>query len=171
MAPLTELGSLSEGDALITSVVNCLTSFLSGFVIFTVLGYMAEMRDIDIEEVAKDKGPSLLFITYPEAIANMVGSTFFSIAFFLMMIALGLDSTFGGLEAIITALVDEYPQTLTKRRELLVLVLVVGCFLGSLATLTQGGAYVIKLLEEFGANCSVLAVVFLEAIAVSWFYD
>ncbi|XP_027718119.1 sodium-dependent serotonin transporter-like [Vombatus ursinus] len=157
-------------DALITSMVNCLTSFLSGFVIFTVLGYMAEMRDIEVEEVARDKGPSLLFITYPEATANMVGSTFFSIVFFLMMITLGLDSTFGGLEAIITALIDEYPQTLTQRRELLVLGLVAVCFLGSLATLTQGGAYVIKLLEEFGANCSILAVVFLEAITVSWFY-
>ncbi|XP_036616642.1 sodium-dependent serotonin transporter-like [Trichosurus vulpecula] len=157
-------------DALVTSMVNCLSSFLSGFVIFTVLGYMAEMRDIEVEEVAKDKGPSLLFITYPEAIANMVGSTFFSIVFFLMMITLGLDSTFGGLEAVITALIDEYPQTLTQRRELLVLGLVAVCFLGSLATLTQGGAYVIKLLEEFGANCSILAVVFLEAIAVSWFY-
>lgn len=40
-------------------------------------------------------GPSLLFITYPEAIANMVGSTFFAIIFFLMMITLGLDSTVG----------------------------------------------------------------------------
>lgn len=38
-------------------------------------------------------GPSLLFITYPEAIANMVGSTFFAIIFFVMMITLGLDST------------------------------------------------------------------------------
>lgn len=38
-------------------------------------------------------GPSLLFITYPEAIANMTGSTFFAIIFFVMMITLGLDST------------------------------------------------------------------------------
>lgn len=38
-------------------------------------------------------GPSLLFITYPEAIANMMGSTFFAIIFFVMMITLGLDST------------------------------------------------------------------------------
>lgn len=38
-------------------------------------------------------GPSLLFITYPEAIANMMGSTFFAIIFFVMMIMLGLDST------------------------------------------------------------------------------
>uniref|UniRef100_A0A8B9M3L9 Transporter n=1 Tax=Accipiter nisus TaxID=211598 RepID=A0A8B9M3L9_9AVES len=157
-------------DALITSTVNCLTSFLSGFVIFTVLGYMAEMRDVEVEDVARDKGPSLLFITYPEAIANMVGSTFFAIIFFLMMIMLGLDSTFGGLEAVITAVMDEYPQVLAGRRELFVLGLITVCFLGSLSTLTYGGAYVVKLLEEFGAGCSILAVVLLETIAVSWFY-
>lgn len=43
-------------DALVTSSVNCLTSFLSGFVIFTVLGYMAEMRHQDVDTVAKDAG-------------------------------------------------------------------------------------------------------------------
>ncbi|KAI2664878.1 Sodium-dependent serotonin transporter [Labeo rohita] len=139
-------------DAIVTSLVNCLTSFVSGFVIFTVLGYMAEQRNVNVEDVARDKGPSLLFITYPEAIANMVGSTFFAIIFFVMMITLGLDSTFGGLEAIITAVMDEYPDTLSHRRELFVLGLVVVCFLGSLSTLTKGGAYVVKLLEEFGVG-------------------
>uniref|UniRef100_A0AAY4BIA7 Transporter n=1 Tax=Denticeps clupeoides TaxID=299321 RepID=A0AAY4BIA7_9TELE len=157
-------------DAIVTSLVNCLTSFVSGFVIFTVLGYMAQKRGVNVEDVARDKGPSLLFITYPEAIANMMGSTFFAIIFFMMMITLGLDSTFGGLEAIITAVMDEYPDYLTHRRELLVLGLVVVCFMGSLSTLTNGGAYVVKLLEEFGVGCSIIAVGFLEAIAVSWFY-
>ncbi|KAA8592261.1 hypothetical protein FQN60_017716 [Etheostoma spectabile] len=159
-----------KSDAIVTSLVNCLTSFVSGFVIFTVLGYMAEMRKVEVEDVAKDKGPSLLFITYPEAIANMMGSTFFAIIFFVMMITLGLDSTFGGLEAIITAVLDEYPDHLAHRRELFVLGLVVVCFLGSLSTLTNGGAYVVKLLEEFGVGCSIIAVGFLEVIAVSWFY-
>lgn len=39
-----------------TSVVNCLTSFMSGFVIFTVLGYMAEQRHVNVEDVARNKG-------------------------------------------------------------------------------------------------------------------
>lgn len=43
-------------DAIVTSLVNCLTSFVSGFVIFTVLGYMAEMRKVEVEDVARDKG-------------------------------------------------------------------------------------------------------------------
>uniref|UniRef100_A0A4W6GCB5 Transporter n=1 Tax=Lates calcarifer TaxID=8187 RepID=A0A4W6GCB5_LATCA len=114
-------------DAIVTSLVNCLTSFVSGFVIFTVLGYMAEMRKVEVEDVARDKGPSLLFITYPEAIANMMGSTFFAIIFFVMMITLGLDSTVRAVKSECS-------------------------------------------LYEFGVGCSIIAVGFLEAIAVSWFY-
>ncbi|XP_036196754.1 sodium-dependent serotonin transporter isoform X4 [Myotis myotis] len=157
-------------DALVTSLVNCMTSFVSGFVIFTVLGYMAEMRKEDVSEVAKDAGPSLLFITYAEAIANMPASTFFAIIFFLMLITLGLDSTFAGLEGVITAVLDEFPHIWSKRRELLVLGVVVTCFFGSLFTLTFGGAYVVKLLEEYATGPAVLTVALIEAMAVFWFY-
>lgn len=45
---------------MVTSLVNCLTSFVSGFVIFTVLGYMAEMRKVEVEDVARDKGQQVI---------------------------------------------------------------------------------------------------------------
>ncbi|KAK7882524.1 hypothetical protein WMY93_028698 [Mugilogobius chulae] len=157
-------------DALVTSSVNCLTSFISGFVIFTVLGYMAEMRQQDVDTVAKDAGPSLLFIIYAEAIANMPAATFFAIIFFLMIIMLGLDSTFAGLEGVITAMLDEFPHVLAKRRELFVFGLVCVCYLGALSTLTYGGAFVVKLFEEYATGPAVITVVLLEVIAVSWFY-
>lgn len=157
-------------DALVTSSVNCLTSFLSGFVIFTVLGYMAEMRQQNVDAVAKDAGPSLLFIIYAEAIANMPAATFFAIIFFLMIIMLGLDSTFAGLEGVITAMLDEFPHLLVKRREWFVFGLVCVCYLGALSTLTYGGAYVVKLFEEYATGPAVITVVLLEVIAVSWFY-
>lgn len=38
-------------DAVLTSSINCLTSFLAGFVIFSVLGYMAHVQNKSIEEV------------------------------------------------------------------------------------------------------------------------
>ncbi|XP_076000662.1 solute carrier family 6 member 4a [Genypterus blacodes] len=157
-------------DAMITSSINCLTSFLSGFVIFTVLGYMAEMRQQDVDTVAKDAGPSLLFIIYAEAIANMPAATFFAIIFFLMIIMLGLDSTFAGLEGMVTAMLDEFPDLLAKRREKLVFVLVCICYLGALTTITYGGAFVVKLFEEYATGPAVITVVLLEVVAVSWFY-
>lgn len=48
-------------DAILTSCVNSLTSFYSGFVIFTYLGYMAAKMDKDIENVASE-GYGLVFM-------------------------------------------------------------------------------------------------------------
>lgn len=66
----------------------------------------------------------------------MSGSTFWSIIFFLMLITLGLDSTFGGLEAMITALCDEFPNFIGKRREVFVLVLLCFIYVCALPTMT-----------------------------------
>ncbi|ODN03411.1 Sodium-dependent serotonin transporter [Orchesella cincta] len=156
-------------DAIITSTINCLTSFLAGFVIFSVVGYMAKMQNKQIDELGIE-GPGLIFIVYPEAIANMIVPNFWSIIFFLMLITLGLDSTFGGLEAIITALCDEYPTLLGRNREVFVAVLLVFVFIGSLPTCTQGGYYLVNFLTTYGPGISVIFVVFVEAAAVCWLY-
>ncbi|MGH0168274.1 UNVERIFIED_CONTAM: hypothetical protein FKN15_054512 [Acipenser sinensis] len=81
-------------DAILTSTINCVTSFFSGFAIFSVLGYMAYMHGVNIEDVATE-GPGLVFIIYPEAISTLPGSTFWSIVFFLMLLTLGIDSSGG----------------------------------------------------------------------------
>lgn len=81
-------------------------------------------------------GPGLVFIVYPEAIATMTGSVFWSIIFFLMLITLGLDSTFGGLEAMITALCDEYPRMLGRHREIFVAILLLLIYICALPTTT-----------------------------------
>ncbi|CAO1338633.1 unnamed protein product [Diamesa serratosioi] len=156
-------------DALLTSSINCLTSFLAGFVIFSVLGYMAKVQNLDIDKVGLE-GPGLVFIVYPEAISLMSGSTFMSIIFFLMLITLGLDSTFGGLEAMITALCDEYPNSLGKRREIFVAGLLVVIYICALPTMTYGGVYLVNFLNVYGPGLAILFVVFVEAAGVFWFY-
>jgi SNF family Na+-dependent transporter len=45
-------------DALITSAVNCGTSFLAGFVVFSVLGYMAYEQHRDVTDVARQGSSS-----------------------------------------------------------------------------------------------------------------
>ncbi|XP_059166029.1 sodium-dependent serotonin transporter-like, partial [Physella acuta] len=155
-------------DALITSAINSLTSFLAGFVVFTVLGYMAHVQHRTVETVAR-QDVGLIFVVYPEAVATLAGTSFWAVIFFFMLITLGLDTTFGGLEAIITGILDEW-TVLRKHRELFVAGLMVWCFMGALVTTTYGGIYVVQLMDTYGAPISILLVVFLEAVAVSWIY-
>ena len=96
---------------------------------------MAWIQQKTIDKVGME-GPGLVFIVYPEAIAMMKGSVFWSIIFFLMLITLGLDSTFGGLEAMVTALCDEYPRALGRRRELFVFLLLCVIYCCALPTTT-----------------------------------
>ncbi|TDG51621.1 hypothetical protein AWZ03_002081 [Drosophila navojoa] len=155
-------------DALLTSFINSATSFVAGFVIFSVLGYMAHTSGVRIEDVATE-GPGLVFVVYPAAIATMPGSIFWALIFFMMLLTLGLDSSFGGSEAIITALSDEFPK-IRKNRELFVAALFSLYFVVGLASCTQGGFYFFHLLDRYAAGYSILVAVFFEAIAVSWIY-
>ena len=77
---------------MITVTINYISSIASGAVIFMYLGYMSEVADKSITEVAKE-GSSLVFIVYPEAISILPIPQFWSIIFFLMLITLGLDSS------------------------------------------------------------------------------
>ncbi|VDP60727.1 unnamed protein product [Heligmosomoides polygyrus] len=84
---------LTFRDAIVTSSINCLTSFFSGFVIFSTLGYMAELTNKEVSEVVGDHDASLIFIVYPQALATMSYSSAWSFIFFVMLITLGIDST------------------------------------------------------------------------------
>lgn len=159
---------LTPRDAILTSCINSATSFMAGFVIFSVLGYMAHTSHQRIEDVATE-GPGLVFIVYPAAIATMPGSTFWALIFFMMLLTLGLDSSFGGSEAIITALSDEFPK-IGRNREVFVAGLFSLYFVVGLMSCTQGGFYYFQLLDRYAAGYSILLAVFFESIAVSWIY-
>uniref|UniRef100_A0AAR2L9G0 Transporter n=1 Tax=Pygocentrus nattereri TaxID=42514 RepID=A0AAR2L9G0_PYGNA len=96
-------------DTLVITIGNCTTSFFAGFAIFSILGHMAWRKGVPVEKVA-DTGPGLAFVAYPEALALLPGSVFWAILFFLMLFMLGVDTLFGNMEGITTAVLDEFPQ-------------------------------------------------------------
>uniref|UniRef100_A0A8C5F0U1 Transporter n=1 Tax=Gouania willdenowi TaxID=441366 RepID=A0A8C5F0U1_GOUWI len=155
-------------DALLTTTVNCVTSFFSGFAIFSVLGYMAHKHKVKIEDVATE-GAGLVFIIYPEAISTLPGSTFWAILFFIMLLTLGIDSSMGGMEAVITGLSDDF-LFLKRNRKVFTFATAFGTFLFSLLCITNGGIYVLTLLDKYAAGTAILFGVLIEAIGVSWFY-
>ncbi|KAL7648320.1 UNVERIFIED_CONTAM: hypothetical protein RMT77_000226 [Armadillidium vulgare] len=159
-------------DCLITSFVNAITSFYSGLVIFTYLGYMAHKQNTPISEVATD-GPGLVFQVYPEAVATLPGSQAWSCLFFLMLITLGLDSGMGGLECVLTGLSDELKETFGRkiiRREFFTAIVVGSSFLVAMVNFCQGGMYFFHWLDTYAAGISLLFSAMMEAIAIGWFY-
>jgi solute carrier family 6 serotonin transporter-like protein 4 len=40
-----------NSDAIYVSIINCMTSFLAGFVVFSALGYMAQAQGVSIEDL------------------------------------------------------------------------------------------------------------------------
>ncbi|UXI17102.1 brefeldin A-inhibited guanine nucleotide-exchange protein 1 [Sarcoptes scabiei] len=167
-ASYNEFHNNVQRDAVVTSAINSATSFLAGFVIFSVLGYMAKRLEVDIQDIAAE-GPGLVFIVYPEAISTMPAGPIWAVIFFLMLLTLGLDSSFGGSEAIITAISDEYP-IVKRNRETFVAILFSFYFLIGLASCTQGGVYIVHFMDRFAAGYSILFAVLFESIAISWIY-
>ncbi|XP_078509883.1 sodium- and chloride-dependent GABA transporter 2-like [Lissotriton helveticus] len=152
--------------------LNSGTSFVAGFAIFSVLGFMAQEQGVPISEVA-ESGPGLAFIAYPQAVSLMPCAPLWACLFFLMIILLGLDSEFAGVEGLVTAMIDMYPNIFRQkhRRELLILFISIFSYLIGLVMLTEGGIYVFQLFDYYAASgMCLLCVAIFQSICIGWVY-
>ncbi|CAL1288664.1 unnamed protein product [Larinioides sclopetarius] len=157
-------------DSIFICILNPLTSILAGVVIFSVLGYMAHVQNVLVDEVVKS-GPGLAFLTYPEVVLHLPLSPLWAALFFLMLFVLGINSQFCTVEALVSSLVDEWPHLLTQKRKLFSLFMcVIMCILG-LPMVTEGGMYIFQLMDFYAASgIPLLFTVFFQTIAIAWIY-
>ncbi|KAI1713069.1 sodium:neurotransmitter symporter family domain-containing protein [Ditylenchus destructor] len=99
----------------------------------------------------------------------MPGATIWSLIFFLMLLTLGLDSSFGGSEAIITGLSDEFP-IIKRNREVFVAILFTFYMFVAMFMCTKGGMLIMEWLIVYGTTWGLLIAVFCEAMVISFIY-
>uniref|UniRef100_A0A672Z5K4 Transporter n=1 Tax=Sphaeramia orbicularis TaxID=375764 RepID=A0A672Z5K4_9TELE len=175
---LASLGSYNKydnncyKDAFALCLLNSLTSFVAGFAIFSVLGFMSYELGVDISTVA-ESGPGLAFIAYPRAVAMMPLPQLWAAFFFIMIIFLGLDSQFVYLEGLVTSISDMYPSFFFAghRRKLLLLIICGLSLLIGLSMVTEGGLYVFQLFDYYACSGIPLMVfAILETLCIGWIY-
>ncbi|XP_048463693.1 sodium- and chloride-dependent GABA transporter 2-like isoform X1 [Rhincodon typus] len=159
-------------DCLFMSALNSGTSFISGFAIFSVLGFMALEEGVPISNVAMS-GPGLAFIVYPKAITLIPFPQLWACLFFIMLILLGLDSQFVGIESLTTAIIDMFPEISQRKYSRMIIIMGISTFSFTigLLMLTEGGVYVFQLFDTYAVSgTSVLLLALFETTCVSWVY-
>jgi len=151
-------------NAFITCLVNCLYSFVAGFAVFGIVGFMAQSQGVPFEDAIKG-GPQLAFVVYPQAISLLPSmNVLFGVIFFLMLVIAGLTSGISLIEAFACAITDKFDW---PRGKVVTVVCVVG-FLGSLIFTTRAGLYLLDIADHFITNYGLVIGGLLECLIIGW---
>ncbi len=151
-------------NAVIVSFTNCIYSFISGFVVFSILGCLSLSKQLPIDQVVKS-GPILAFVVFPEAISNLpFMREVFGVIFFLSLSIAGLSSSVSIVEALTSAVIDKFQVS----RRLVVSLLCVTGFLGSLVFMTGGGLYWLDIVDHVLNQYGLILAGLLECLFVGY---
>ncbi|RWS08590.1 sodium- and chloride-dependent glycine transporter-like protein [Dinothrombium tinctorium] len=116
------------------------TSIFSGFVVFSMVGYVAGILQKPVHEVVAN-GRALAFTVILSGLSTLPGAAFWSVCFFIGLLTLGIDSQFAFVETVT-----------------------------SLPFATRTGIYLFDMYEMYAAGVPVMLVAILECVLIGYVY-
>jgi len=154
------------GNALVTSLLNCLYSILAGFAVFGTIGFMAKTKGVPFGE-AIASGPGLAFVVYPEAINQLpVLNQLFGVCFFLVLIVAGLSSMISLTEALTCSICDKFDLSRKKATTLTCSIGVAGSILFT----TRAGLFILDIVDHFINNYALILGGIVECVLIGWLF-
>ena len=160
-----------NNNAAIISIADFATSFVAGLAVFATLGGMAFITQqagnpVAVENVA-ETGPSLAFVAFPYALAQLPYSAWFSFVFFFALVTLGVDSAFSMTESILASIID---KTGWRRCIVLPVLSLVG-FLFGMIYITKAGFNWLGAIDGFvNGTWGIAFMGLLECIVLGWLW-
>ena len=153
-------------NAFIISLADAGTSFLAGFTVFSVVGYLAASQGVGVTELGIG-GPTLTFITYPTAISLLpVAASFFGMIFYVALLTFGIDSAFSMVEPMVSGLHGKWKITKAKATGIMC---IIGFFI-SLVFASGSGLHWLDIVDHFIANFGLVMIGLVECLILGWMY-
>ncbi|KAL0940478.1 Sodium and chloride-dependent GABA transporter 2 [Colletotrichum truncatum] len=152
-------------DALIIALSNSAVEIIGAFAVFGVVGFLGMHPETSGRLSTFVSG----FYTYPEALAQMPASNFFSVLFFFTLFLLGLTSAFSLLETMTTLILDTTWGSRIPRWVVATVVAIIS-FLISLIYCTEFGLQALDAVDTYVNGVALFSVVWCEAFCATTLY-
>lgn len=154
-------------DSFVISVANCGFSFIAGFAVWSVVGYLEKLGSI---KETKTSSVGLAFITYPTAIDTMPASNFWCFILGITLFMLGIDSSFSAIEATSTVICDTPWGGRVPRMFVAFCLSLIG-FIGSVMFNFNWGFTLFDIVDHYLCAYLLLLLGILQAFGCGWFFD
>jgi NSS family neurotransmitter:Na+ symporter len=159
-------GSDISFNALWITALDAAISFIAGFAVFTVLGFLAMQQSVPVADVVSS-GPGLAFVTYPTAISAMpIFARVFGFLFFVTLLTLAIDSAFSLVEGVVAGVHDYLPF----KRETVTLVTCLAAMAGGVLFCTNAGLYWLDIVDHHINYFGLTLFGLFECIAIGWLF-
>eukprot|EP00566_Odontella_aurita_P007647 CAMPEP_0113593098 /NCGR_PEP_ID=MMETSP0015_2-20120614/38230_1 /TAXON_ID=2838 /ORGANISM="Odontella" /LENGTH=690 /DNA_ID=CAMNT_0000499741 /DNA_START=152 /DNA_END=2224 /DNA_ORIENTATION=+ /assembly_acc=CAM_ASM_000160 len=170
---MTAFGSHCPRDApardnsIIIALANSFFSFVSGFAVFGVLGYLKQYQeddDANFDDIVQS-GP---FGAYPAALSTVPGGLYWVRFLFFNLFLLGIDSAFALTEGVVSVLKDSALGATASHRTIVCGTVSFG-FMAGLLYVTDSGLFFLDVID-FYVNFVMLLVGFVKTFSAGWIY-
>ncbi|XP_071102890.1 sodium- and chloride-dependent glycine transporter 1-like [Haliotis cracherodii] len=155
-------------DAVVVCVVDSLSTVFIGFAFFAIVGHVAFKSGVAVEAF-ESSGFNLAFIVFPEILTYLPLPQLWSVLTFVMLMTLHIDTMVPTVEILMEAFGDLFPN-IQRWRFLAIGGILLSSFLMGIVYITQGGIYVLTLVDWFAYFPSLALYAMLECVVVGWCY-
>ncbi|EOM78494.1 sodium-dependent transporter [Rhodococcus rhodnii] len=152
------------GSGLVVGFSNSSFEVLAGIGVFAVLGYMAQISGVAVDEVV-ESGIGLAFIAFPTIISEIPGGPFLGVLFFLSLVLAGFTSLISIVQVIVAAVQEKTGLGRVPS------VLIVGGITAvtSLALFpTTTGLNTLDVVDNFANNIGIVTVALVTLVTITW---
>ncbi|XP_075534834.1 sodium- and chloride-dependent glycine transporter 2-like [Dermacentor variabilis] len=104
-----------RNDLEVVIATQFFASFGFGLVVFSVLGFLASVQHIHIEDIITS-GFDMAFVAYPEAVSHFRNAPLWVVCFYVALFCMALNAQCATVQAVLSPMRDEFSPTLRPRR-------------------------------------------------------